>query len=403
MLYEAELFVSSQALLSLEPDDASALVRLAGLFGFTKRLAETRRVRLAAAVERVLGALRACGLDDAVFASRDGAPCFVDRVGTGADIDALAEPAGEGPVDFDVLHLFVRETHVPDTASPDPYRGEGTSARAQLELAVDVEIHRIVPLDGYPLRLRVHGLIRELRAGADESWDALAQRTARYLAGRFPSREIHGFDDVPEEFRARIGALERALSAKFGEGRSVDAAIRSAIVLPRHRREGTLEELPAPLGAGSFARLPGLEDPLRYLFVWPEVHAGIAYRQMLILDGRGQRLLATGASPVTATGPRQELGGSPENTLAPGEAPLHLPVPDLLWFSGHEWDKEARREHVLVGGARCEGLDGGAALIAHERRKFECGARGPARATSLGAVSSSAGRTGRGFPGELGF
>ena len=76
--------------------------------------------------------------------------------------------------------------------------------------------------------------------------------------------------------------------------------MRSAIVLPRHPREGTLEELPAPLGAGSFARLPGLEDPLRYLFVWPEVHQRLTYEQILILDGRGRRMLATGATPDIA-------------------------------------------------------------------------------------------------------
>ncbi|MCA9682080.1 MAG: hypothetical protein KC457_07770 [Myxococcales bacterium] len=80
MLYEAELFVSSDALLSLESRDAGALVRLAGFFGFTDRLAEARRSRLAGALERVLAALRSCGIDDAVFASRDGVPCFVDRV-----------------------------------------------------------------------------------------------------------------------------------------------------------------------------------------------------------------------------------------------------------------------------------------------------------------------------------
>jgi len=376
VLYEAELFVSSQALLSLEPRGVGALERLASLFGFTTRLAQTRRDRLAAALERVLGALRACGIDDAVFASRDGTPCFVDRLGQGRDIDALADPAGASPVDFDVLHLFLRETHV-DADDPDPYRGAGTSEGWELQLAVDVELHRVVPFDGYPLRLRVHGLIHELRAQPDEGWDALAERTGRYIAGRFPDRRVHGIDGVPAEFVDRVTALEQALSDKFGGERIVDSAIRSALVLPRFPREGTLEDLPAPLGAGSFARLPGLEDPLRYLFVWPEVHAGMTYEQMLVLDGRGRRMLATGASPVTATA---------EGNLAPGHAPVDLPVPDLLGFSGHEWEAEARREHLLAPGARCEGLDGVAALIAHERRKFECGSRGPARATSLGGA-----------------
>ncbi|WP_106393162.1 hypothetical protein [Enhygromyxa salina] len=373
MLYEAELFVSSRALLSLEPR-AGALERLASLFGFTTRLAEERRLRLAAAVERVLGALRGSGIDDAVFASRDATPCFVDRVGRGRDIDALAEPAGATPVDFDVLHLFVRETHV-EADQPDPYRAAGTNEGPQLQLAVDVELHRVVPLDGYPLRLRVHGLIHELRAQPDESWDALAERTGRYIAGRFPDRRVHGIEGVPAEFVDRVTALARALSDKFGGEQIVDTAIRSALVLPRFPREGTLEELPAPLGAGSFARLPGLEDPLRYLFVWPEVHAGLTYEQILVLDGRGRRMLATGPSPVTATA---------EGILAPGHAPVELPVPDLLGFSGHEWEAEARREHLLAPGACCEGLDGVAALIAHERRKFECGSRGPARGTSAG-------------------
>lgn len=369
------------------------MLKLASLFGFTTQLSEDRQRRLAAAVERILAALRVCGLDDAVFASRDGKPCFVDRVGRGHDLHELAEPASESPVDFEVLHLFVRETHVDPEDSADPYRGEGTPDRAQLQLAVDVEIHRAVPFDGYPLRLRVHGLIHELRARGDESWDALAQRTARYIAGRFPTRQVDGLDDVPAEFVERINALDRALASQFGPQRAVDTAIRTALVVPRHPREGTLEELPAPLGAGSFARLPGLEDPLRYLFVWPEVHAGLRYSQMLLLDGRGRRMLATGPSPVTA--------GEPEHALAPGHPPLHLPVPDLLGFSGHEWDAEARQERVLTRWARCEGLDGGAALIAHERRKFECGRRGPARPTSLGGGSGGVSRPG--YPGELGF
>jgi hypothetical protein len=392
VLYEAELFVSSRALLSLEPRGSGALARLASLFGFTTRLAQTRQLRLAAAIERVLGALRGCGIDDAVFASRDGVPCFIDRVGRGRDLDALAEPAGAAPVDFDVLHLFVRETHVDEDSQVDPYRGEGTHERPRLQLAVDVELHRVVPFDGYPLRLRVHGLIHELRARPEESWDALAQRTGRYIAGQFPNRRIHGIAGVPKEFVDRVHALERALTAKFGSDRVVDTAIRSALVLPRHPREGTLEQLPAPLGAGSFARLPGLEDPLRYLFVWAEVHAGIAYEQMLVLDGRGRRMLATGPSPITATA---------EGTLAPGHPPLDLPVPDLLGFSGHEWEAEARREHALAAGSPCEGLDACAALIAHERRKFECGSRGPARARSLGGGGGGDSRPG--YPGELGF
>ena len=187
MLYEAELFVSSDALLSLEPRDAGALVRLAGFFGFTDRLAEARRSRLAGALERVLAALRSCGIDDAVFASRDGVPCFVDRVGVGDDLEAVVEPAGEAPVDFDVLHLFVRESPREDDRAPvDPYRAEAgdEQERGQLNLAVDVEIHREVPLDGYPLRLRIHGLIAELHATRDESWESLAGRTARYIDER---------------------------------------------------------------------------------------------------------------------------------------------------------------------------------------------------------------------------
>ena len=54
VLYEAELFVSSAALLSLEPRDAGALARLASLFGFTTQLAEARRVRLAATQHRII-------------------------------------------------------------------------------------------------------------------------------------------------------------------------------------------------------------------------------------------------------------------------------------------------------------------------------------------------------------
>ena len=371
MLYEAELFISSTALLSLEPE-VGALERLASLFGFTKRLAEDRQERLAAAVERVLAALRVCGIDDAVFASRDASPCFVDRVGRGGDIDALTEPASTTPIDFDVLHLFVRETHL-EAGQSDPYRAEGTK-QAELELAVDVELHRVVPFDGYPLRLRVHGLIHELRAQPDESWDALADRTRRYIADRFPDQRVRGIEGVPVEFLDRVTALDRALSDRFGGEQLVDMAVRTALVLPRSPREGSLEELPAPLGAGSFASLPGLDDPLRYLFVWPEVHAGLSYEQLLVLDGRGRRVLATGPTPVTATA---------DGVLTPGHAPVELPVPDLLGFSGHAWEAEARSEHLLAPGVECEGLEGVAALIAHERRKFGCGSRGPARGTAV--------------------
>lgn len=418
MLYEAELFISSRALLSLEPRDASALARLATYFGFTTRLAEQRQFRLAVALERVLAALQACGIDDAVFASRDGKPCFVDRVGEPEDLDELSEQAGDGTVDFDLLRLFVREddSEVGD-ASPDPYRSNGTSERPQLQLAVDVEFHRVVPPDGYPLRLRIHGLLIELRAGADEPWEDLAMRTASYIERRFPTRRIHGHDHVPEEFRRRVDTIVAALSAKFG-GDRIDLALRSAIVVPRHPRMSALEELPVPLAPGSFARLPGLEPALRYLFAWPEVHAGVAYEQMLILDGRGRRMIATGPTPVVATGPSQTLGARgamprdalhhgllgdmPENTLAPGCAPLHIPAPDLLAFSGHEWDAEARRELVLPRGASCEGLDGVAAMSTHERRKFDCGSTGPARGTSVGSGGSSFAAGGR-FPGELSF
>ena len=402
MLYEAELLLSSNALLSLEPFDASGLARLTTYFGFTTRLADQRRERLAAALAHVLDALQACGIDDAVFATRDGVPCFVDREGAPADLAEISTQVSEGPVDYEVLHLFARETFHEDAhhGAVDPYRGEGTNERHELELAVDVEFHRVIPFDGYPLRLRVHGLIKQLRARADEPWDELERRTASYIHTRFPTRSIHGHDDIPEEFHRRVERLSQALSLKFG-AENLDSAQRSAIVVPRTPRQGSLEELPAPLGASSFATLPGLEDPLRYLFAWPQVHAGISYAQVLVLDGRGQRLLATGTTPVLATGAGQGSGDTPENTLAPGVPPLHLPVPDILAFSGHEWDAEARRELVIARGTSCEGLEGDAALIAHERRKFECGRRGPARPTSVrgGTGGSSAGS----YPGELGF
>ncbi|PRQ08374.1 hypothetical protein [Enhygromyxa salina] len=392
MLYEAELYLSSAALQCLEPREAGALARLSTFFGFTTQLAEQRRLRLAAALERVLGALRARGIDDAVFGSRDGAACFVDRVGVAEDIDALSEQASEAPVDFDCLRLFVREATRDDSEAAifDPYRGEIATERPQLQLAVDVEIHRLIPLDGYPLRLRVHGLIAELNSPADEPWDTLAQRTAHYIERRFPTRRVHGHEHVPEEFQRRVESLARSLCREFDTER-IDLTLRSAMVLPRHPRMGTLEELPAALAAGSFARLPGLEAPLRYAFAWPEVHAGLSYEQMLVLDGRGRRMLATGPTAVTAS----------EDSLAVGHPPLHLPVPDLLAFSGHEWDAEARRELLLAPGAPCEGLDGDAALNSHERRTFECGSRGPARATTVNRGKGS--RSGRGFPGQLGF
>ena len=402
MLYEAELLLSSNALLSLEPYDASGLARLTTYFGFTTRLADQRRERLAAALAHVLDALQACGIDDAVFATRDGVPCFVDREGAPADLGEVSAQVREGPVDYDVLHLFARETFHEDAhhGAVDPYRGEGTNERQELELAVDVEFHRAIPFDGYPLRLRVHGLIKELRTRADESWDELERRTASYIHTRFPTRSIHGHDDIPEEFRQRVERLSQALSLEFG-AENLDAAQRSAIVVPRTPRQGSLEELPAPLGASSFATLPGLEDPLRYLFAWPQVHAGISYAQVLVLDGRGQRLLATGPTPVVATGAGPGSADMPENTLAPGVPPLHLPVPDILPFSGHEWDAEARRELVIPRGTSCEGLEGDAALIAHERRKFECGRRGPARPTSVGGRGD--GNSVGSYPGELGF
>lgn len=392
MLYEAELFISSAALQCLEPRDAGALARLTAYFGFTTQLAEQRRLRLAAALARVLGALRVCGIDDAVFGSRDGDLCFVDRVGVAEDIDALSEQAGEAPADFDCLRLFVREAtrDDDDAAIPDPYRGAAVSERPQLQLAVDVEIHRLIPVDGYPLRLRVHGLIAELNSPADEPWDALAHRTAHYIERRVPTRRVHGHEHVPAEFRRRVEALARSLCLEFDTER-IDLTLRSAMVVPRHPRMHTLEELPAALGAGSFARLPGLEAPLRYTFVWPEVHAGLAYEQMLVLDGRGRRMLATGPTAVMAS----------EDSLAVGQPPLHLPVPDLLVFTGHEWDTEARRELLIAPGPPCEGLDGVAALNNHERRTFECGSFGPARATAVGGGRGF--RSGRGFPGQLGF
>ena len=381
-------------LLSLEPRSANALARMTTFFGFTTRLAEQRQRRLAAAIERVLDSLRVCGVDDAVFASRDGKPCFIDREGVPEDLGEIAEPAGGRPVDFQTLHLFARQSYREDQErSVDPYRGEGTHERNELELAVDVEIHRDVPFDGYPLRLRVHGLIKQLRARSGESWDELAERTGRYIRSAYPERRVHGHEDIPVEFTRRVDALALALTRNFGSDR-LDRADRSVLVLPRRPREGSLEELPVPLGAGSFASLPGLEDPLRYLFAWPEVHAGMRYAQMLILDGQGRRMLATGQTELAAN----------EDTLAPGSSPLHLPVPDLLAFSGHEWDAEARKELLLPKGARCEGLEGGAALINHERRKFECGARGPATATGIGGGSMFGGSgAGGGYPGGLSF
>jgi hypothetical protein len=44
-------------------------------------------------------------------------------------------------------------------------------------------------------------------------------------------------------------------------------------------------------------------------------------------------------------------------------------------------------------------------MIKHERRKFECGSSGPARARSIGGGSGvgSAGGSGGGYPGELSF
>ncbi|KIG17281.1 hypothetical protein DB30_03464 [Enhygromyxa salina] len=336
-----------------------------------------------------------------MFASRDGAPCFVDRVGQPQDLDQLSERAGSGAADFDLLRLFVREPDgEPDDVGLDPYRGGDANERLQLQLAVDVELHRVVPYDGYPLRLRIHGLLSELRAGIDEPWEDLAKRTASYIERSFPGRRIHGHDDVPEEFRRRVNAIVAALSSKL-DSKRIDRAVRSAIVVPRHPRMTKLAELPAPLGAGSFARLPRLEPAARYLFAWPEVHVGVSYEQMLVLDGRGRRMIATGPTPVVATGPSH----TPENTLAHGVAPLHIPAPDLLAFSGHEWDAEARRELVLARDASCEGLDGCAALIKHERRKFDCGSTGPARRTSIGGgsgVGSGAG-SGGGYPGELSF
>ena len=403
MLYESELFFSSRMLLGLEPAGANALTRLSTFFGFTTRLAEQRRARLAAALDRVLASLRACGIDDAVVASRDGRACFVDREGTPADIASLGEQANEARIDFDVLHLFVREAHQPEhDTGADPYRGEGTHERPELELAVDVELHRVVPFDGYPLRLKVHGLIRELRSGPEESWDELRERSARYIRRTWPSVSVHGHEHLPEEFRWRVDALATELSQRFASDQ-FDRADRSAIVVPRTPRQGSLEELPAPLGAGSFASLPGLDDPLRYLFAWPEAHVGLGYEQMLVLDGRGRRMLATGPTRVVATGPNPAGGDMPENTLAPGHAPLHFPVPDLLIFSGHEWDAEVRRERLIPRGGSCEGLEGCAALIAHERRKFECGARGPARPTSLRGGGLGPSGSGGGYPGDLSF
>lgn len=370
MIYEADIHVASDALLALESPERGAFERLAQLFGFARDLDDDRRRRLASVVGSVLDGLARCGLDDAVFASCDDRPCFVDRRGDEADLATLRTELTAGDAAFERLRLVAREPH-PDEGSHDPYRST-TGERTTLSLCATVELHRPAPLDGYPLRVRIHGLIRSLRATADADRLALRDRVRAFVE-RMAGAPVHGHDDLPREFQDRVSGIAAGLGRAF-DSAHIDVAMRTAIVLPREPDMAGLPDLPKD--AGPFARLPGSESALRYAFVWPQVHAPLRYRHMLLLDDRGRRVLATGATPLAG------------EAFAVGRAPVDLPAPDILTFSGHGWEPEARRHYMLASDTDCEGIEGAIALLTHERRKFDCGSRGPARPNTISTNSA---------------